>query len=75
MLRWVFETKVRVGGTRADGRVYMEIAGAHIEALAGQLGGFGGRIEVFEPPELREQLAVIGKQLCELYGSHPGSRP
>jgi hypothetical protein len=74
-LRWVFDTKVRVGPTRPDGRVDVEVAGPHVAALAGQLGGFGGRVEVFEPTELRDELARIGAELCERYGVEVGSRP
>jgi predicted DNA-binding transcriptional regulator YafY len=66
---------VRVGGTRPDGRIDVEIAGAHIDALAGQIGGFGGAVEVLEPAELREELARIGAELCECYGVQAGSRP
>lgn len=75
ILRWVFDTKVRVGPARPDGRIDVEIAGGFIDALAGQLGGFGASVEVFEPLELREQLARIGGELSELYGAHAGSRP
>jgi predicted DNA-binding transcriptional regulator YafY len=75
ILRMVFDTKVRVGGTRPDGRIDVEIAGAHIDALAGQIGGFGGAVEVLEPPELRDELARIGAELCECYGVQAGSRP
>ncbi len=75
ILRMVFDTKVRVGGARPDGRVDVEIAGAHIDALAGQIGGFGGAVEVLEPLELRDELARIGVELCECYGVQAGSRP
>jgi predicted DNA-binding transcriptional regulator YafY len=32
------------------------------------LVGFGGAVEVLEPPEVRERLAEIGRQLSGLYG-------
>ena len=75
LLRWVFDTKVRVGPARADGRIDVEVAGTHIGGLAGRLGGFGGAVEVLEPAELRDELARIGIELCERYGVQAGSRP
>ncbi len=75
LLRWVFDTKVRVGPARADGRIDVEVAGTHVAGLAGQLGGFGGAVEVLEPAELRDALARIGAELCERYGVQAGSRP
>jgi predicted DNA-binding transcriptional regulator YafY len=75
LLRWVFDTQVRVGPARPDGRIDVEVAGPHVEALAGQLAGFGARIEVLEPVELRTELARIADELVATYGSHPGSRP
>ncbi len=68
LLRWVFDTKVRVGPGRPDGRVDIEVSGAHIGALAGQLAGFGARLEVFEPVELRAELARVGMELSATYG-------
>ena len=75
LLRWVFDTKVRVGPARSDGRVDVEVAGPHVNALAGQLAGFGARIEVLEPVELRTELARIADELVATYGAHTGSRP
>ena len=65
LLRWVFDTKVRVGPVRPDGRVDVEVAGPHVAALAGQLAGFGARLEVFEPVALRDELARVGAELRE----------
>jgi predicted DNA-binding transcriptional regulator YafY len=75
LLRWVFDTKVRVGPARPDGRIEVEVAGPSIAALAGQLAGFGARLEVLEPEELREALARIGDELNGAYGTHAGLRP
>jgi len=72
ILRMVFDTKVRVGGARPDGRIDVEIAGAHIDALAGQIGGFGAAVEVLEPAALRDELARIGVELAELYAEAVG---
>src|SRR5262249_53358767 len=75
LLRWVFDTLVRVGPIRPDGRIDVEIAGGHVGALAGQLAGFGAGVEVFEPQELRTELASIGGELAGLYAGEEGARP
>jgi predicted DNA-binding transcriptional regulator YafY len=75
LLRWVLDTKLRVGPARPDGRIDIEVSGEGIEAIAGQLAGFGARLEVFEPVEVREQLARIAGELAETYGAQAGSRP
>ena len=72
LLRWVFDTQVRVGPARPDGRIDVEVAGPHVEALAGQLAGFGARVEVLEPVELRAELARIADELVATYGNHAG---
>jgi predicted DNA-binding transcriptional regulator YafY len=38
------------------------------EAAVSVLIGFGGAVEVLDPPDLRERLAEIGRQLSGLYG-------
>ncbi len=68
LLRWVFDTRVRVGPARPDGRIDVEVAGPHLGALAGQLAGFGARVEVVDPPALRDELARIGAELRATYG-------
>jgi predicted DNA-binding transcriptional regulator YafY len=75
LLRWVFDTLVRVGPMRPDGRVDVEIAGPNIDALAGQLAGFGADVEVLEPEALRAELAGIGRELVARYGGQGGERP
>jgi predicted DNA-binding transcriptional regulator YafY len=72
LVRWVFDTQVRVGPARPDGRIDVEVAGPHVEALAGQLAGFGARVEVLEPVELRAELARIADELVATYGPHAG---
>jgi predicted DNA-binding transcriptional regulator YafY len=67
LLRMVFGTRVRIGPTRADGRVDVEIGGAHNEALAGELAGFGAGLEVLEPPSIRTRLARIATELTTMY--------
>jgi hypothetical protein len=72
LLRWVFDTRVRVGPARPDGRVDVEVSGPHVAALAGMLAGFGARLEVFEPTELRSELVRVGEELRTLYSARPG---
>ncbi len=67
VLRMVFGTRVRIGPTRADGRVDVEIGGAHDRALAGELAGFGSGLEVLEPPAIRALLAQIATELTATY--------
>jgi predicted DNA-binding transcriptional regulator YafY len=39
--------------------------------LVGQLAGFGPALEVLTPPEIRDDLGRIGRQLAALYGDGP----
>jgi predicted DNA-binding transcriptional regulator YafY len=67
MLRWVLDRRVRIGAAGGDGRVAVTIVGPHVEAIAGQIAGFGGRIEVLSPVEVRDRLAGIGRELAATY--------
>ncbi|HET6810986.1 MAG TPA: WYL domain-containing protein [Acidimicrobiales bacterium] len=69
MLRWMFEGQVEVGPLRDDGRVPVVVKGRHIGGLAAQLAGFGRRIEVVGPPEAREHLARIARELSGIYSA------
>jgi predicted DNA-binding transcriptional regulator YafY len=69
--RAVFGNRVRIGPPGADGRVEVELRGHSIRALAGEVGGLGGLVEVRDPPELREALATVGAELVALYGERP----
>jgi len=64
--------RVRIGPAGVDGRVELELRGHHVHSLAAEIAGFGGAIEVLEPVELRERLAVLGTELVQRYG-HPVS--
>ena len=68
LLRMMFGTRVRIGPAGADGRVEIEVRGAHVPALAGELAGLGGRVDIVEPPEVRDELARIGAELTARYG-------
>jgi predicted DNA-binding transcriptional regulator YafY len=67
ILRMVFGTRIRIGPTRTDGRVDVEIGGSDPRQLAGELAGFGAGLEVLEPPEIRDLLARIGAELTATY--------
>jgi len=69
LLRWVLDTKISVGPARPDGRIDIEVRGESIDAIAGQLAGFGARLEVFEPEAVREQMAQIAGELGAIYGA------
>ena len=59
------------GFTRADnlpdGRVEAELGVRYPNMIAEQLAGWGDAVEVVSPPEVRELLATIGKQLVARY--------
>jgi predicted DNA-binding transcriptional regulator YafY len=67
VLRWIFGRRARVGTTRDDGRVEVEVRGHH-ESLAGELAGLGRRVEVLEPVQVRTRLAELGAELAATYG-------
>lgn len=64
---FVFGSRARVGEPVADGRVAMTIRGPGVDALCGEMGGFGAGLEVLGPPALRAELARIGHELVRLY--------
>jgi predicted DNA-binding transcriptional regulator YafY len=67
LLRMMFGPRLRIGPPAPDGRVEVELRGHHVPALAGQLAGLGARVEVLEPPEVRERLAEVAGELASLY--------
>jgi len=67
ILTFVFGPRLHAGATRDDGRVEVTIRGHSLQSLQGELGGFGAGVEVITPPELREALARVGKELVALY--------
>lgn len=68
-LRQMFEDRVRIGGSGADGRVEVELRGWDVYSLAGQVAGLGALVEVLEPASLRERLAVLATELADVYAS------
>lgn len=70
LCRSEFGNRVRIGPAGPDGRVEVELRGHSPEALAREVAGFGGRLEVVEPADVREELAIIGAELNAAYGSN-----
>ncbi|HEV3227196.1 MAG TPA: YafY family protein [Acidimicrobiales bacterium] len=68
-LRWVLGTRIRIGPAGEDGRIAVELRAPSAPALAGEIAGFGRDVEVLGPPEIRERLAVVGRELSGLYGA------
>ena len=68
LLRMVFGNRLSTGSTGSDGRITIELAGVTGDAAAGQLAGFGSRVEVIEPVDIRERLAELGAELTRSYG-------
>jgi predicted DNA-binding transcriptional regulator YafY len=68
LCRHVLGTRLQIGPTGPDGRVDVELRGFGIDALAGEIAGFGAAVEVVDPPELRARLARIGAELSARYG-------
>jgi predicted DNA-binding transcriptional regulator YafY len=67
LLRWMLGTRVSIGPARSDGRIDVEVASGSVEALAGEIAGFGAALEIDGPPEVRSRLAGIGEELVTLY--------
>lgn len=76
-VRWVVGARVSIGPPTDDGRIEVEIRGRHLDALAAELAGLGGAIEVVSPVELRDRLAAVGRELVDRYStrSNQASRP
>ena len=68
LLRYVFGTRLDVGGTDEDGRVEVVIRGPSEVILAGELAGLVEWIDVIGPVDITERLADIGRSLVERYG-------
>ena len=68
LCRMIFGSRLRIGPTDDKGRVEMEIRGHSAAAMAGEIAGLGRGVEVFEPPEVRAELARVGAELLAVYG-------
>lgn len=72
MLRMHFGPRVSERpGTRADGRVEVDLRGWAPETTAMELAGYAHVIEVLSPEAIRVELAAIGRRLVERYASAP----
>jgi predicted DNA-binding transcriptional regulator YafY len=60
-------------GSLGDGRVRVRLAAPSIRTIAEQIAGWGARVEVLEPVELRAELARIGAELVDGHGPRPGT--
>ena len=67
LLRYLFSDRLRVGPTRADGRVDVQVSGPDVMVIAGQLACVGARVEVLGSPEVRQRLGELGRELADLY--------
>jgi predicted DNA-binding transcriptional regulator YafY len=67
IVRSSLRNRLRIGGSQADGRIEAEIRGYSVEAVGGDLAGFGNMVEVVDPPELRERLIHVADELLALY--------
>jgi predicted DNA-binding transcriptional regulator YafY len=72
VLRMVVGNRLTVGDFAPDGRVEIEVGGGSVESSAGELAGFGARVEVIEPQAVRDRLALLGAELSRCYGSGTG---
>jgi predicted DNA-binding transcriptional regulator YafY len=70
-LRSAFGTRLSIRETEPDGWVGVEIRSWSARTLAGELAGFGRRVEVLQPTEVREHLARVGSELADHYGPPP----
>jgi predicted DNA-binding transcriptional regulator YafY len=66
-LRAVLGTPMSVSRPAPDGRVEIEVRSYSPEMLAGQLAGFGARLEVVGPAEVRDHLGRIASELSQVY--------
>lgn len=72
---WRLGPRVRTAAPEGDGPVLMEVRAHQIRELAGLLAGFGGAVEVLDPPELRVELGRVGSELVARYGAPTAARP
>ena len=66
-LRFAIGTRAVPGDVTADG-VDIVLRGHSIRSLAAEVSGFGAYLQVHDPPELREALAEVGRELVAQYG-------
>ena len=67
LLRMLLGGRLEVGGPTDDGRIEVVIRGHDEQALAGELAGLVGWLEVTGPAGVRDHLASIGDALIDRY--------
>jgi predicted DNA-binding transcriptional regulator YafY len=70
-LRRLLGTRVAEGDIAPDGRIEVQLTGPSVRFVAVEVAGFGGQLELLDPPEARTALASLGQELTELYGGAP----
>jgi predicted DNA-binding transcriptional regulator YafY len=73
-LGWLFGADLDFGVAHPDGRLPFTLRGQQARYLAVAVAGFGASVEVVEPPEVRDELARIGRELVTAYGSAQTTR-
>ncbi len=72
-LLWVLRTsmgsRLQIGGATPDGRIEVEVRGHSPRALAGEIAGFGAKLQIHEPTDVIAELAAVGRELIELYSA------
>ncbi|HVC71266.1 MAG TPA: YafY family protein [Acidimicrobiales bacterium] len=66
-LRAALGTPMEVTRTLADGRLEIELRSYSPGQIAVQIAGFGGRVEVIAPDEVRRHLERIASELAAVY--------
>ncbi|MGH8986175.1 MAG: helix-turn-helix transcriptional regulator [Acidimicrobiia bacterium] len=66
-LRDRFGNRIALGETGPDGRVEIVVRAHNAGSVAADFAGFGDRVEVVEPPEVRDVLARLGAELARSY--------
>ncbi|MET9881961.1 WYL domain-containing protein [Streptomyces sp. NPDC006430] len=68
LLQRLLGGRVRVGDPLPDGWTEVWVDGPAPKALAAHLSGLGARLEVLDPPQVRQWLARLGAELTAMYG-------
>jgi predicted DNA-binding transcriptional regulator YafY len=66
-LRVLVGSRLAVGPAGAGGAVHAEVSGSSALRIAVELAGFGSAVEVVHPPDVRDHLARLGRELTERY--------
>jgi len=68
-LRWQFGARVAAGATDDDGWTMVVLTENSPLALAAQIAGYGGNVELIDPPQdVTDEMSRIARELSVLYG-------